>query len=94
MRSLEMGLEVEITGSDGRRYNSLADMVEAEGKALIEGKVSAIRSAIAAQRCSVHNVSATSDVHRVGDRVEFAITACCEELRDRAQTAADRALRK
>ena len=88
-----MGFEVKITGSDGRRYNSLADMVQAEGEQLIDDKKAAIERAIRDEYCSTHGQHPSVRVSQTGGTTRYEISACCEDLRDRAQQAADIALR-
>jgi hypothetical protein len=85
-----MALEMRITGSDGRRYDSLAEMIEAEGRALIDQHINRVERAIRAQRCGVHGKSATTKVRRTGDRYSFDISGCCDALIERAQAAAQR----
>ncbi len=85
-----MGFEIKATGSDGRRYNSMADMLEAEGKRLIDDHVSAVERAIRSQRCPVHGEYAKAARQRTSRGVDFKISGCCDDLVERAQAAASR----
>jgi hypothetical protein len=87
-----MGLEIEYTGDDGRKYGSLSEMLEAEGNKLIGDTMSEVQRAIEAQRCPVHGGTATATMTRQGDQISFSIEGCCDELVERAQRAGEEAL--
>lgn len=89
-----MGLEIKITGSDGRRFNSIGEMVGAEGKSWVDDRVAAVQRAVSSQTCPIHGERPTVRVRRSGDETRFEFGACCEDLRDRAQQAADTAFRR
>lgn len=55
-----MDLEIEYTGSDGKKYNSLSDMMGAEVTNLVDDHVAAVERAIANERCGVHGERATA----------------------------------
>jgi nitrous oxide reductase len=82
-----MSLKMEYTGDDGRKYASLAEMMQAEADKVIAEQLAAIERAITAQSCPVHGGSASVVVTRTGDQVSYKIDACCEELAERAQEA-------
>ena len=49
-----MGFEMKITGSDGKRYGSLADMISAEAGRLVDNHVEQVERAISSTRCPDH----------------------------------------
>lgn len=87
-----MGLEIEYTGDDGRKYGSLAEMLDAEGNKLIDEAMAEVRRSIEAQRCAVHGGRPSATVTRRGDQISFEIEGCCDDLVERAQRAGEDAL--
>lgn len=83
-----MGLEIEYTGDDGRKYNSLEEMMKAETEKLLDDRVIAIERAVSSQRCSLHGQNASAVVRRSGDQISFDITGCCDTLAEAAHQAA------
>jgi hypothetical protein len=87
-----MGLEIEYTGDDGRKYESLAEMLQAEGSKLIDDTMTEVQRAIEAQRCPLHGRGPSATMTRSGDRISFEIEGCCDDLVERAQRAGEEAL--
>jgi hypothetical protein len=87
-----MGLEIEYTGDDGKKYASLSEMLEAEASKVVDQTMSEVQRAIEAQRCPVHGGSATATMTRRGDQISFSITGCCDDLVERAERAGEEAL--
>ncbi len=85
-----MGFEMKITGSDGKRYDSMADMIEAEGKQMMDDHTAAVEGVIERERCPVHGESATVTRERRSDGIGFKIEGCCDQLVEQAQAAASR----
>lgn len=85
-----MGFEMEITGSDGRRHKSLTDMVEAEAGRLVGDHLGRMERAITSQRCSRHGQHARVTRRKTAVGYSFAISGCCDDLVERAQSAAAR----
>jgi hypothetical protein len=83
-----MGLEIEYTGEDGRKYDSLEEMLAADVEKILTDQVAAIERAVTSTRCSVHDQKATVSVSRTGEGLSFKIDGCCEELCARAERAA------
>lgn len=87
------GASIKYKGSDGRSYPDAGSMLRAGVDKILADKFDAIERAIRRKTCPVHHQ--TPSVHRTrsGDKVSFRIVACCDQLRDEAQAAADRAFK-
>jgi hypothetical protein len=88
-----MSVSIKYTGSDGRSYPDAGSMLRAGVDKILENKYAAIERAIRGKACLVHHRKASVRRTRSGDKVSFNIEACCEQLRDQAQVAADRAFK-
>jgi hypothetical protein len=87
-----MGLELNIKGSDGRRYESLAEMIQSEGEQLISDQEAAVERAIKSQVCSVHGEHPSVVRRATSEGTRLEISACCDDLLGRAQRAAGSAI--
>lgn len=86
-----MGFDIKITGSDGRRYSSLSDMIQAEGERLVADHTQAVQRAIESTRCPTHGQRARAAMSKTSEGYSFDISGCCDDLIRRAQAAASRA---
>lgn len=88
-----MSISIKYTSSDGRSYPDAGSMFRAGLDKILENKYTSIESAIRGKSCQVHHRKASVRRTRSGNKVSFNIEACCEQLRDQAQAAADRAFK-
>lgn len=86
-----MGVTLEFTGADGRKYPDFAAMMKAETDKVFGDLVSGVERAVSAQRCAVHGQTASVSVRRSADKISFDITGCCDALVQRAERAAEAA---
>jgi hypothetical protein len=85
--------KLEITGSDGRKYQDIGDMLEAEVDGMLEETYGAAERAIRAEQCPIHHQRPTVKRRKTIDGVVFEFECCCERLNADAKAAASRALR-
>lgn len=85
-------MSIRFTGSDGRSYPDAGSMMTAEVKRLIATKYDDAERAIRREVCPVHHQSPSLRRSQSGDKTNFHIEACCEELTKRARTAFERAM--
>ena len=88
-----ISMSIKYTGSDGRSYPDAGSMLRAGVDKILEDKFAAVERAVRQKKCPVHHRSASVQRTRSGDKVSFRIQACCEDLRDQAQAAADGAFK-
>jgi hypothetical protein len=88
-----ISMSIKYTGSDGRSYPDAGSMIRAGVDEVLADQYAAIERAIRRPTCSVHHKKASVRRTRAGDKVKFQIEACCEQLRDQAEAAADRVLK-
>jgi hypothetical protein len=86
-----VGLEIEFTGDDGRKYNSLEEMLAADVEKILADNESAIERAVTSTRCPTHNKTASVTFSRTGEGFSFKIDGCCDELCASAERAASSA---
>jgi hypothetical protein len=86
------GVSIKYTGSDGRSYPDAGSMIRAGVDKILEDKYATVERAVRQKTCPVHHRSASVRRSRSGDKISFHIEACCEQLRDEAQAAADQAM--
>jgi hypothetical protein len=86
-------LKLEITGSNGRKYQNIGDMLEAEVNGMLEETYGKAERAIRAEECSIHHQRPIVKRRKTMDGVTFEFECCCEELNAQAKAAASRALR-
>jgi hypothetical protein len=86
-----MSLEIEYTGDDGRKYNSLEEMLAADVEKILSDQAAAIERAVTSTHCPVHDQNARVSVSRTGEGLSFKIEGCCDELCARAERAASAA---
>jgi hypothetical protein len=84
---------IKYAGSNGRSYPDMTSMIRAGFDEVLAEQYKAIEGAIRRPTCSVHHRKATVRRTRSGNRVRFQIEACCEHLKDQAETAASVALK-
>jgi hypothetical protein len=87
------GVSIKYTGSDGRSYPDAGSMIRAGVDRILENKFAAVERAARQPTCAVHRRKASVRRTRSGDKVNFHIEACCDQLKDQAKAAADRAFK-
>jgi hypothetical protein len=87
------GVTIKYTWSDGQSYPDGASMLQAGLDRILADKYAAMERAIRQKTCPVHHRSASVHRTRSGDKVSFRIEACCKQLRDLTQAAADLAFK-
>ncbi len=86
-------LKLEITGSNGRKYDDIGAMLEAEVDGMLEKTYSKTERAIRAEQCSIHDQRPMVKRRKTKAGVTFEFECCCERLNAQAKAAASRALR-
>jgi hypothetical protein len=86
-------MSIKYTGSDGRSYPDMTSMLRAGFDEAFADTYAEIQRAIRRPTCPVHHRKATVRRTRSGSKVQFRIKACCEQLKDEAQAAAEGALK-
>lgn len=84
-----MGLEWKMNPGDPQ----LKAMIEADLKRRIAESKKDVERAVQQEVCATHGKRATVQVKQSGTRATFDISACCDELAERALAAADRAVK-
>ena len=86
-----MSLKIEYNDDDGRKYNSIAEMLAAEVEKALGDNESAIERAVTSTCCSIHNQAASVTFSRTDEGFDFIISGCCDKLRASAEAAANSA---
>ncbi|HYM46062.1 MAG TPA: hypothetical protein VES65_07875 [Solirubrobacteraceae bacterium] len=86
-------LKLEITGSNGRKYQNIGDMLADEVEGVLSSTYRKVERAIQAEHCPTHHQRPAIKRRKTKDGVTFEFECCCEKLDAQAKAAASRALR-